>query len=162
MREVAAVRQLEAQDRVAGVQQREVGGGVRLRAGVGLDVDVVAPEHLLGAVDRQLLGDVHELAAAVVALAGEALGVLVGEVRALAVEDRLGDEVLGGDHLQRPLLALELVLEDIGDRRIDLGERTREVLRAQIAHRRGDDSASASSSAGIAPSRTTDHSPVSS
>ena len=56
-------------------------GHVRLRAGVRLDVGVLGAEELLRALDRERLGDVDELAAAVVALARIALGVLVGEDR---------------------------------------------------------------------------------
>ena len=61
---------------------------VRLRARMRLDVGVLGAEQLLGAIDRELLGDVDELAAAVVALARIAFGVLVGELRALRREDR--------------------------------------------------------------------------
>jgi hypothetical protein len=43
----------------------------------------IGAEQLLDAVDGQLLGHVHVLAAAVVALAGVALGVFVGQLRAL-------------------------------------------------------------------------------
>ena len=91
----------QAEERVARFEQRHVGGVVGLGAGVGLDVGVLGAEQLLGAVDRQLLGDVDLLAAAVVAAAGVALGVLVGQHRADRVEHRLGHEVLRGDHLQR-------------------------------------------------------------
>ena len=56
-------------DRVAGLEQRHVDGVVGLGAGVRLDVGVLGAEQLLGAVDRQLLGDVDLLAAAVVAAA---------------------------------------------------------------------------------------------
>ncbi len=91
--------------------------------GVRLDVGVLGAEQLLGPVDRQLLGHVDELAAAVVALARIPLGVLVGQHRALRLEHRHRDEVLRGDHLERPLLALELEREDLGDLRIDLGQR---------------------------------------
>ena len=93
--------ELHAEDAVARLEQRVVDGGVRLRAGVRLHVRVLGAEDLLGAVDRELLGHVHVLAAAVVAPARVALGVLVGEHRALAVEHRLRDEVLGRDHLER-------------------------------------------------------------
>ena len=110
--------------RVARLQQRVVDGGVGLRAGVRLDVGVLGAEQLLRAVDRELLGDVDVLAAAVVALAGIALGVLVGQHAALALEDRLRDEVLGGDHLERPLLALELEAQHLGDLGVDLRQRT--------------------------------------
>ena len=119
-----------------GVQQRVVDGRVGLRAGVRLDVGVLGAEELLGAVDRELLGDVDVLAAAVVALAGIALGVLVGQHAALALEDGLGHEVLGGDHLQRPLLALELEPQDVGDLGIDLGQRAVEEVGAQVGHGR--------------------------
>ena len=106
--QVPAVRERQAHDRVAGLQQRVVDGRVGLRAGVRLDVGVLGAEQRLGAVDRQLLADVDPLAAAVVAPAWIPLGVLVGEDRALALEHRARHEVLGGDHLERGLLALEL------------------------------------------------------
>src|SRR5476651_1186850 len=52
------------------------------------------------AIDRELLGDIDVLAAAVVARPGIALGVLVREHTSLALEDRVGDEVLRRDQLQ--------------------------------------------------------------
>ena len=95
-----------------------------------------APNSDFGAVDRELLGDVDLLAAAVVALARVALGVLVGEHRAGRVEHRLGHEVLRGDHLERALLARELALEHLGDLGVDVGERGGlEVVGKLSAHR---------------------------
>jgi hypothetical protein len=47
-----------------------------------------AAEQLLGALDGQRLGDVDELAAAVVAAARIALGILVGQHRALRLQHR--------------------------------------------------------------------------
>ena len=125
----------EAHDRVARLQQRVVDGGVGLRARVRLDVGVLGAEQRLRAVDRELLDDVDVLAAAVVALARVALGVLVREHAALALEDRLRHEVLRGDHLQRPLLALELATEGLGDLGVDIGERALEEVGRQIGHR---------------------------
>ena len=78
--QVAAFGQAHAHDGVAGLEQAEEHGLVGLRAGVRLHVGVAGAEQLLDAVDGQLLDDVDELAAAVVALAGIALGVLVGEL----------------------------------------------------------------------------------
>ena len=72
------------EDRVAGLQRGEEHGLVGLRAGVRLHVGGLGVEQLLGALDRDLLDDVDELAAAVVALARIALGVLVGELRSPA------------------------------------------------------------------------------
>jgi hypothetical protein len=71
MGQVAAVGQVHAHDPVARFEDAEVGRHVGLRARVRLDI------HVLGArvegertVLGESLGDVHELAAAVVALAG--------------------------------------------------------------------------------------------
>ena len=134
--QVAAVGKRQAHDRVARLQERVVDGGVGLGAGVRLHVGVVGSEERLRAIDRQLLNDVDVLAAAVVALAGIALRVLVGQHAALALEDRLGDEVLRGDHLERSLLAVELVLDGVGDLGIDLGQRAIEEVGTQVGHGR--------------------------
>ena len=68
VRQVAAVREAHAENRVAGLQHGHVDGHIRLRAGVRLHVHVLGAEKLLRAVDRELLGVVHEFAAAVIAL----------------------------------------------------------------------------------------------
>ncbi len=138
VREVAAVGELEPHERVARGEQRVVDGRVGLGAGVRLDVGVLGAEQRLGAIDRQLLGDVDELAAAVVPPAGVALGVLVVEHRALGLEHRDRSEVLRGDHLERALLAIELQREHLGDLRIDLGERAVEVVGRQVGVGHGD------------------------
>src|SRR4051794_40067066 len=132
VREVAAVAELHAEQRVARVHERVVGGGVGLGPGVWLDVYVVAAEDLLGPLDRKALGHVDPLAAAVVATPDVALGVLVGQHRALTLEHGLGHEVLRGDHLERALLAFELVGEDVGDLGIDLGERSVEEVGRKV------------------------------
>ncbi len=98
-----------------GWHHRQVDGHVGLGAGVGLDVGVLGAEELLGPVDGQGLDDVDVLAAAVVALAGVALGVLVGHHRAHGGQDRLRHEVLRGDQLEALVLAAPLVLEGVRD-----------------------------------------------
>ena len=45
---------------------------------MGLHVYILCAEEFFGAVNRQLLGNVHVFAAAVVAFAGVAFGVFVG------------------------------------------------------------------------------------
>ena len=88
-----------------------------------LHVGEVAAEQLLGALDRQRLGDVDELAAAVVALARIALGIFVGHDRALRLEHGARDDVLRGDQLDLVLLAAELLADRARDLGIGLGER---------------------------------------
>ena len=94
-----------------GLSTAAVGGLIGLRSGVRLHVDVFGAEELLGAVARQVLDDVGEFAAAVVALAGIAFGVLVGEDAAGGFEHRFGGEVLAGDQLELGVLALGFVLD---------------------------------------------------
>ena len=77
---------------------------------MGLHIGEGAVEQALGPVDGELLDHVDVLAAAVIALAGIAFGVFVGEQRAGGVEHGLRDDVLGGDQLDLVLLAVQLVL----------------------------------------------------
>ena len=77
--------------------------------------EVDKAEELLGTLDRQGLGDVHELAAAVVPPARIALGVLVRQDAALRSEHRGRGEVLAGDQLQVRALPLELVADRLGN-----------------------------------------------
>ena len=134
MAEVATVREREAEDRVARLQQRVVDGRVGLRAGVRLHVGVLGAEQLLGAVDRELLAHVDVLAAAVVAPARVALGVLVREHRALRLEHGARNEVLRRDHLERVLLARELGVQHGGDLGVDLAERAVEEVGRKVSH----------------------------
>src|SRR6185503_6630691 len=80
------------------------------------------------------------LAAAVVAPAGIALGILVGQHRARRLEHGARDDVRRGDQLDLLLLAVQLALQHRVDRRIGLGEalgehrQRRVVLRGGLAH----------------------------
>ncbi len=104
--------QRHAEDRVARLQRGEEHRLIRLRAGMRLDVGKFGVEQLLDAVDRKLLGDVDELAPAVVALARIALGVFVGELRALRRHHGGAGVVLRRDQLDMLFLAQVLA----GDR----------------------------------------------
>ncbi len=92
--EVAAMRQVEAEDGIAGLNNGHVGGGVGLRAGVRLHVRVLGAEELFGAVARQIFHHVGILAAAVVALAGVALRIFIGEDGTGRLQHRLADKIL--------------------------------------------------------------------
>ncbi len=73
---------------------------VGLRARMGLHVGRFGAEESAGPVDGGPLGPVHHLAAAVVALPGQSLGVLVGEYRSERLQDGGADEVLRGDQFE--------------------------------------------------------------
>ena len=119
-----------------GLHQRHEHGLVRLAAGVRLHVGEAAVEQAAGALDRELLGDVDELAAAVVAPAWIAFGVFVRHHRALRLEHGAGDDVLGGDELDLVALATELELDGAGDLRIGVGEVRREEAVRELPLRR--------------------------
>ncbi len=113
--EVAAGGQRHAHDRLARGEEGEVDGQVGRRAGVGLHVGVLHAEQRLGPLDRQRLDLVDHLLALVVALAGVALGVLVGQHRPGRLEHRGGDVVLRRDQAHRVALALGLGRDEVGD-----------------------------------------------
>ena len=124
--EMAAGIQGHAEDGVAGREQGQLDRTVGLGAGVRLDVGEAAVEQALGAVDRERLGDVDMLAAAIVAFARIAFRVLVGQHRALRLEHGAADDVLAGDQLDLVLLAAELGRDGGREVRIGLGERAPE------------------------------------
>ena len=78
VRQMPAVAQVHAQYRVARLQQREVYRKVGLCARVRLYIGMIRAEQLARALARQIFHYVHVLAAAIVALARIALGILVG------------------------------------------------------------------------------------
>src|SRR5688572_1145205 len=114
--------ELHREDRVARLERGEVHPHVRLRARMRLDVRVLGGEERLGAVDRDRLDLVDDLAAAVVALARVSLGVLVRRHRPDRFEHARPGEVLRGDQLDLTALTLELRGEQLRDLRIDLCE----------------------------------------
>ncbi len=112
--EVAAVRERHAEHGVARLDRRHEHGHVGLRARVRLDVGVVGAEELLGAVDRELLGEIDVFAAAVVATARIAFGVLVGQDARRRFADGPACVILRRDQLE--VVALARLLEVNGGR----------------------------------------------
>ena len=98
--QVAAVGQGQAQDRVTDVCHCHEGGSISLRARVGLHVDVVAAEDLLGTLNGERFSNIDKLAAAVVATTRVALCVLVRQDGALGLKDCTRNEILRCDHLE--------------------------------------------------------------
>ena len=120
MGEVAPLGEALAHDFVLVGEVGEVDRLVCLASRVRLDVCVLRPKEFTHPVARQVLHDVVELATAVVAFAGVALGILIGHDGAHRLENRLADDVLGGDQLQPVDLTQALVLDDACDFRIEV------------------------------------------
>ena len=118
--EVATVGEIEGEDRVTRLDGGHVDRGVGLGAGVWLNIDMLGAEQALEPVAGEILDLVDELAAAVVAVAGIALGVFVREHAADRLHDGGACEVLAGDHLQPLVLARLLGLHGGPDVRVFL------------------------------------------
>ena len=84
--EMTALVERHAEHLVTGGEHARVHRHVRLGAGVWLDIRVLGAEERFGTIAGEVLDLVHHLAAAVVPLAGDALGVLVVEPRAQRLE----------------------------------------------------------------------------
>ena len=123
MGQVPAARKVHAHERVAGGEHGKINRRVGLSTAVRLDVDPLGAEELFGPFDCQALGLVHPFAAAVVAAARIALGVLVGEHGAGRFEDRSTGEVLRSDELQAVSLPVEFTGDGPLDLRIGFGDR---------------------------------------
>ncbi len=121
VREMAAVRQVEAEERVARLERSRgrwpgwparPSAAARSRRCRSLD-----HEERLRAIAGEVLDLIDELAAAVVAFARKALGVLVRERAPERLEHGLAHVVLGRDELEIVVLPLDL----LADGGVDLG-----------------------------------------
>ena len=115
--EVSPRREIETHERVAGLHQSHEHALIGLAAGIGLDVGEATVEQLAGALDRQLLRDVDELAAAIIALAWIAFRILVGHHRALRLEHGARHDVFRGDEFDAIALTAKLEFDRSGDLR---------------------------------------------
>src|SRR6059058_5400828 len=118
---MAAMRQREAEQRVAELGDGEIRRHVRLRPRVRLHIRMLGAEQLLRPVDRELLDLIDDLAAAVIALPRQPLGVLIRERGPHGFEYRDRYEVLARDQLEAVLLARDFFLDELADFRIDFG-----------------------------------------
>ena len=87
-----------------------------------MNIGTVGAEQFLGAVDGKLFNDIHVLAAAVVAFAGIALGIFVGQLRALSLHHWPRDIILGGNQFDVIFLAAVLSLDGGPQFGVGLGE----------------------------------------
>lgn len=91
--EVPAMTEVEAEDAIAGIEHSQHHRGIGLGARMGLHIGPLHAKELLGTVYRQLFDLVNHLATAIIALAGQSLGVFVGEYRAGRFHDLWADKV---------------------------------------------------------------------
>ena len=126
--QVATVGQIHAQHGVAVLAKSLIHSEVGVGAAVGLHIGVVGSEELAGPLAGDLLHHVHALAAAVVPLAGIALGIFIGEHRTRRGQHRLADEVLRGDELNVALLPGVLRLNGLAYLRVLGGKKLHDIL----------------------------------
>ena len=119
----------QAHDLVTRVDQGSKHRSIGLRAGVRLHVSELGTKQGLGAVTGQVLHHVDVLAAAIVAAAWVALGVLVGQHGALRLQHGARNEVLRGDHLEGAALAGDLARDGVED----LGVKLAHLLVAHVS-----------------------------
>ena len=118
--QVTALRQIHTHNGVAQIEQSEVNRKVGLCTGVRLNIRILCTEQLTCALDCDALYLVNKFTAAVVALAGQALGVLVGEDAAHGGHDGGRDDVLAGDELDIFPLAGQLTVHGRSQLRVGL------------------------------------------
>ena len=93
MSEMAAVREIHAENGIAGLQRRDVNRNICLRARMRLNVGMLGAENLLRAIDRQALHAIYVFAAAVISFARIAFRVFIRENRAHRFHYGAGDEI---------------------------------------------------------------------
>ena len=119
--------QVQPQHDIAGLQDGEIHGRVGLGPGMRLHVDVLRAEELFCPVSGQVLGDIDELAAAVISFAGITFGIFIRKHAAHGLHNGGRGVVFAGDHFQ----AVPLAIHFAGDGGPKFG-----VLAFEIVHGR--------------------------
>src|SRR6516165_803919 len=87
-----------------------------------LHIGELAAEQSGRPFDRQALGDIYELAAAVIALSWQSLSIFVGEHRPLCLQNRARNDVLRGNQLDFVALPAQFQVDRLCDLRVDLAQ----------------------------------------
>src|SRR6516164_5678230 len=133
VREMSAGCEAEPHKSVAGLHQRHEDFRIGGSAGMRLDIGETAPEQAARPLDRQPFGYVDILAAAVITLSRQALGILIGEHRALRLKHGAADDVLRRDKFDLVTLPAQFELDRFGNFRIAFGKHRRvEILISSI------------------------------
>src|SRR5271169_939880 len=92
-----------------------------------LHVSMLRAKKLLDPLAREIFDDVGKFASAVIALAGIALRILVGEHGPGSLKHSLADEVFRSDQLQAFVLAADFVVDSVRNLGINFVERAGHV-----------------------------------
>ena len=109
MREVPALVEAHADNRIARLDKRHVRSKVGVSTRVRLHVGKTAAEQLASAFAGKVLDNIDLFTAAVIALTRIALGILVGEHATHGLHDSGRDDVLGCDELDGAPLTAKLL-----------------------------------------------------
>ena len=116
---MTALRQIHAHDGITQIQQSKINCQIGLCTGVRLNIGIFCAEQLAGTLDGNVLHLVHIDTAAIVALAGQALSVLVGQNAAHCGHDGGRDDVLAGDQFNVLALTVQLAIHGCSQLRIN-------------------------------------------
>lgn len=120
MGKMAAVVKAHTHNGIAGLKQGKINGRVCLRARMRLHIGVTRAEKFARSFDRDIFNDINILAAAVITLAGQTLGILIGEHTAHCRHDLRRNKVFRGDQFNIFPLALQFKLHGVCNFRIGL------------------------------------------
>src|SRR6202042_3222571 len=120
MRQMAAMSQVQAENRVARLEDRRVSRLVRLRTRMWLDIGMFRAKQFLPALAGQFLDHVSEFASAVITFSRVPFRIFIREHRAGSLEHRLADKVLRSNQLQPFMLAANFVIDGGRNLRITL------------------------------------------
>ena len=109
MREVPALVEAHADNRIARLDKRHVRSKVGVSTRVRLHVGKTAAEQLASAFAGKVLDNIDLFTAAVIALAGQTFGIFIGQVAARRRHHRGGNEIFARYQLDIVPLAVEFL-----------------------------------------------------
>ena len=101
--------QIKPHEAITRLQQCQEHRLIGLRAGMRLHIGKSAIKQLAGAFNGEPFGNIHRLAAAIIAPARITLGVFIRHHRPLRFHHSAGDDVFGGDQFNPILFAFQFL-----------------------------------------------------
>ena len=121
MGQVSAGGEAHAQDRITGFDERLKHRLIGLRPGIGLHIGIGAIVKFTNTLDGKLFGHINMFATAIITPTGIALGIFIGQHRALHLHHRLGNNIFRGNQLNLVFLARQFAAQNAGNIRIAFG-----------------------------------------